>query len=56
MEKATLLKSQPILERPNFRIHRDLFGPMIIAESNKKFVLCITDAFPKYAVVMVVAN
>jgi hypothetical protein len=29
---------------------------MITADSNKKFVLCITDAFTKYAVVMVIAN
>jgi hypothetical protein len=29
---------------------------MITADSNKKFVLCITDAFTKYAVVSVIAN
>jgi hypothetical protein len=27
------------------------FGPMITVDSHKKFVLCITDAFTKYAVV-----
>jgi transposase InsO family protein len=36
--------------------HADLFGPMLTADSNKKFVLCITDAFTKYAVVTVIAN
>jgi IS30 family transposase len=29
---------------------------MITADSNRKFVLCITDAFTKYAVVMAIAN
>jgi len=29
---------------------------MITADSNKKFVLCITDAFTKYTVVMAIAN
>jgi hypothetical protein len=46
----------PILDHPNLLIHADLFGPMLTADSNKKFVLCITDAFTKYAVVTAVAN
>ncbi len=46
----------PILDQPNLRVHADLFGPMITADSNKKFVLCITDAFTKYAVVMAIAS
>ena len=29
---------------------------MLTADSNKKFVLCITDAFTKYAVVTAIAN
>jgi hypothetical protein len=29
---------------------------MIIANSNKKFVLCITDAFTKYGMVIAIAN
>jgi hypothetical protein len=29
---------------------------MLTADSNKKFVLCIADAFIKYAVVTVIAN
>jgi len=29
---------------------------MLTANSNKKFVLCITDAFTKYSVVMVIPN
>jgi len=43
-------------DKPNLWIHADLFGPMITADSNKKFVLWITDAFTKNAVVMVIAN
>jgi hypothetical protein len=45
-----------ILECPNLRIHADLFCPMITADSNKKFMLCITNAFTKYAVVMAILN
>jgi Integrase core domain len=41
---------------PNIRIHADLFGPMITADSNKKIVLCFTDAFTKYAVVTEIAS
>ncbi len=39
-----------------WRIHADLFGPMLTADSNKKFVLCIKDAFTKYAVVTSIQN
>jgi hypothetical protein len=46
----------PIPDCPNLQVHADLFGPMIIADSNKKFVLCITDAFTKYAVVTAIAG
>jgi hypothetical protein len=54
--KRTPLAPLPIPECPNLRIHADLFGPMITADSNKKFVLCITDAFTKYAVVTAIAS
>jgi hypothetical protein len=54
--KPTPLQPLPIPERPNWRIHADLFGPMLTADSNKKFVLCITDAFTKYAVVTSIQN
>ncbi len=54
--KPTPLSPLPVPERPNWRIHADLFGPMLTANSNKKFVLCITDAFTKYAVVMAIPN
>jgi hypothetical protein len=54
--KPTPLQPLPIPERPNWRIHADLFGPMLTADSNKKFVLCIMDAFTKYAVVTSIQN
>jgi transposase InsO family protein len=54
--KRTPLAPLPIPDRPNLRIHANLFGPMLTADSNKKFVLCITDAFTKYAVVTAIAN
>ncbi len=46
----------PIPDCPNLWIHADLFGPMITADSHKKFVLCITDTFTKNAVVTVIAS
>jgi hypothetical protein len=54
--KWTPLVPLPIPEHPNLRIHADLFEPMLTADSNKKFVLCITNAFTKYAVVTAIAN
>jgi hypothetical protein len=54
--KWTPLAPLPILDHPNLQIPADLFGPMITADSNKKFVLCITDAFTKYAVVTAIAS
>jgi hypothetical protein len=54
--KRTPLVPLPIPDRPNLQVNADLFGPMITADSNKKFVLCITYAFTKYAVVTAIAN
>jgi len=54
--KLTPLQPLPIPERPNWRIHADLFGPMLTADSNKKFMLCITDAFTIYGVVTSIQN
>ncbi len=54
--KPTPLQPLPISDRPNWRIHANLFGPMLTADSNKKFVLCIMDAFTKYAVVTSIQN
>ncbi len=42
--------------RPNVRIHADLFGPMLAAGCQHKYILCITDVFTKYALVTPVEN
>jgi hypothetical protein len=47
--KRTPLVPLQIPDCPNLRIHADLFGPMITADSHIKIVLYITDAFTKYA-------
>ena len=31
------------------RVHIDLFGPMKTSASGKKYIMCITDAFSRYA-------
>jgi transposase InsO family protein len=54
--KQPPLAPLPISEQPNIRIHADLFGPMINAEHKNVYVLCITDAFTKYAVVTKIDN
>jgi hypothetical protein len=34
-------------DQPNVRIHADLFGPMLAAGRQHKYILCIMDAFTK---------
>ncbi len=51
--KKSTNKKTPLAPLP---IPDYLFGPMLTADSNKKFVLSITNAFTKYAVVTAVAN
>lgn len=50
------LQPLPIPDTPNIRIHADLFGPMTGSDRKKKWVLCMTDAFTKYAVVTTVED
>jgi hypothetical protein len=38
------------------RVHADLFGPMLAAGCQHKYILCITDALTKYAMVTTVEN
>jgi len=40
----------------NQRVHMDLFGPLKVSNQGKKFVLCLTDAFTKYAVMVAIDN
>jgi hypothetical protein len=39
----------PQCSEPYQRIHMDLFGPLKISENWKKIIICITDAFFKFA-------
>jgi hypothetical protein len=55
-DKPPPLHPLPNLERPNVRIHVDLFGPMLAAGCQPKYILCITEAFTKYALVTAVEN
>ena len=54
--KPPLLQPLPTPDKPNIRIHADLFGPMLAAGRQHKYILCITDAFTKYAMVTAVEN
>jgi Integrase core domain len=52
--KPLLLQLLPSLDKPNIRIHADLFGPMFAAGWQHKYILCTTDDFTKYAFVTAV--
>jgi transposase InsO family protein len=51
-----LLLPLPQCTEPNQRVHADLFGPLKTSEGDKKFILCITDAFTKYVELVVLPN
>jgi transposase InsO family protein len=51
-----LLSPLPQCTEPNQREHADLFGPLKTSEGDKKFILCITDAFTKYVELVVLPN
>jgi len=55
-KKNQPLAPLPIPDMPNTRIHADLFGPMVDASRKSAYILCITDAFTKYAVVTSIQN
>jgi transposase InsO family protein len=55
-KKNQPLAPLPIPDTPNTRIHADLFGPMVDASRKLAYILCITDAFTKYAVVTSIHN
>ena len=54
--KSVPLQPLPLVDQPNQRIHVDLFGPLKASEAQKKYILCITDAFTKYAEVIAIAD
>jgi Integrase core domain len=55
-QNLSILPKKQSNERPNVRIHANLFGPMLAAGCQHKYILCITDAFTKYALVTPVEN
>ncbi len=48
-ETKNELTPLPQCSEPNQRVHMDLFGPLKTSESGKKYIMCITDAFSKFA-------
>jgi IS30 family transposase len=54
--KKVPLAPLPVPDQPNVRVHADLFGPMLGTDKRSAYILCITDAFTKYAVVTKVDN
>jgi hypothetical protein len=51
-----LLSPLPQCTEPNQRVHADLFGPLKTPDGDKKFILCLTDAFTKYVELVVLPN
>ncbi len=51
-----LLSPLPQCTEPNQRIHADLFGPLKTTSGDKKFILCLTDAFTKYVELVTIKN
>ena len=54
--KQNLLTPLPQCTALNQRVHMDLFGPLKTRYQGKKFVLCLTDAFTKYPVMLAIDN
>jgi len=54
--KLVPLAPLPIPDQPIIQILADLFGPMLWTDKKSAYILCITDAFTKYAVIKLVDN
>jgi hypothetical protein len=48
-KKSESTSPLPQFSETNQIIHMDLFGPLKTMPTGKKFILCITNAFSKYA-------
>jgi hypothetical protein len=51
-----LLSSLPQPTEPNQCIHADLFWPLKMTDSGKKFILCMTDALTNYVELVPLPN
>ena len=56
LAKPLPLQTLPTVDSPNYRIHIDLFGPLKTSQNDNKMILCITDAFTKYAEVVAIPD
>jgi hypothetical protein len=56
MDKPPPLQTLPTPNKPNIGIHADLFGPMLAAGHQHKYILCITDALTKHALITAIEN
>ena len=56
--KSATAPLQPLQvpDRPNVRVHADLFGPLTKSKAGNKFILVITDAFSKFTRVAAIPN
>ena len=55
-DKPPPLHPLPTPDQPNIQIHTDLFGPKLAAGHQHNYILCITDAFTKYALIKAIEN
>ena len=46
---TTFITPLPQCSEPNQRVHMDMFGSLKTKSSGKRYILCVTDAFSKYA-------
>ena len=54
--KPSKLQSLPVCSAPNQRVHLDLFGAVKSSSNKNNYILCMTDAFSKYAEVVAIPN
>ena len=54
--KPTPLHPLPQLTLSNQRVHIDLFGPLKTSDKANKYILCMTNAFTKYADVVAIPD
>jgi Integrase zinc binding domain/Integrase core domain len=51
-----LLSTLPQHTEPDQRVHSDLFGPLKMSDSGKKFIFCMTEALAKYVELVPLQN
>ena len=51
-----IVSTLPQCSAPNQRIHIDLFGPLKNSEKGNNYIMCMTDAFTKYALLAAIPD